>query len=558
MVAKTDDIGAALFDFEDTAASLRCLDQLRECLRSQDPELLFHFLQHNHFCVEGLLVLAEYHRGRSAHEEAFQLVRRATYAVECCFNNAFSPFQATAVGPESLRPRVRLRLPKVVPSSAPDHREPAAVAGFDDKEAMTWPGWSWLRSLWMYTHCLASQGMHRSALETCKLLLSATLPRDPCFMLPLFDALCLRAKQYDAISRAAASVVPQYGLCCGNASALVDLDLILPNFAYSIALAGFLKANASSGGPPDLALLNEVSVADVIPQVLGSGNGTGIVTTSEGGISLGSAPVGAEIHARMMRAMLLFPLTLRPLLEEAGAKLYSSAPGGSLSRETWADLSAKPPFSDAADYRHGRHAGAHGRLCGAYAKRCGPLWRPELVLRWLHACAARLVSMHASPLFAAELTAARRAWTSAELALEQALAGDFADISPDLVGSEAPPMPPVLERAAQARLHPPREEEARHGDGDVRGAFGMGRRFGRDVPPTISLHSPPLVVFFQSLLPWGELDRSGLQLEPVRWSGLCHGAVQIGRGSVWFVVALCCDISRLIVSACRHLRARAQ
>lgn len=475
--------------------------------------------------MDGLLTLAEYFRGQQSHEQAFQLVRRAAYALECGFHPGFSPFRGLGVGHSALRPCVVLRLSK----------EP------------TWPGWSWLRTLWLHMQGLAGQGMYRSALEGCKLLLAATLPRDPAYALLSCDYLCLRARQYDLLPRLASQLIPQCGLQgADDAGPSSCLDMAFPNFAYSAALASFLKA-----GQPTDAALNEVTVADVASAAAGAG--------SPGP----EEPAAQGPHARLMRALLFFPLGLRPLLEEAGAKLQGPPPGGSPSREAWADLLARPPFSDAADFRHERHAAAHGRLCGAYARRCGALWRADPVLRWLHACAARLAGMHASPLFASELAAARAAWSAAPLCLAEALAEDYLELLPDDgPGSEATPrLPPALERAAQARLHPPhpRFEEAEGAEVEAAGALGFGlggpgagaaagAAARGQPPPTISLHSPPLLVFFQSLLPWGELDRSGVQVEPLRWSDVGRGLADAARAAAILALGAAADVARLVAS----------
>jgi len=347
MIARTDGFGAAVFDFEESATSARSLQALKSLLRNQDPQLIQNWLQHQSpFSVDGLLVLAEHHRGQAAHEQSLQLVRRAVYALECAFCADFAPFQATGVGPGALRPRVRLQI----------------------NDSPEWPGWSWLRAMRLHMQGLAGQGLHRTALEVCKLLMAASLPRDPVRSLLFCDYLCLRSRQFDALAGIAYHLAPKYGLARSAVGVQERLDLAMPNFAYSVALAAYLKA-----GNLDLALLSEVCLADVMPR--GSAPRAAAEDNSD---DPGALPTGAAAHARLMRAMLVFPLALRPLLEEVGAKMHL-APGGSPSRETWADLFSKPPFADAASFRHETHSGAHGRICGAYAKRCGSLWKADLV-----------------------------------------------------------------------------------------------------------------------------------------------------------------------------------
>merc|ERR1712060_1049221 len=99
------------------------------------------------------------------------------------------------------------------------------------------------------------------------------------------------------------------------------------------------------------------------------------------------------------------------------------------------------------------------------------------------------------------------------------------------------------ERAVQARLHPPRPVDD-DDDADQR----FGRRFGRAFPegdapvPTIALHSPPLLVFFQSLLPWGELDRSGVRVQPVTWASVAQGTAECAKGLAIFFLAIGKDL----------------
>jgi len=228
---------------------------------------------------------------------------------------------------------------------------------------------------------------------------------------------------------------------------------------------------------------------------------------------------------------------------DALISLHGAPPAGYPSREPWISLLAQPPFSNASDFRHARYGNAHGRLCAAYAKRCGSLWRPDPVQRWLHSCAARLVSMHESSVFAADLTAARTGWSKAPLCLQEALSKDYADLLPEEGVNEAPMPPPVIDRAVQARLHPPRGL----------GAFGGIRGQHEQLTPTISLHSPAFLVFFQSLMPWGVLDVSGAVVDPVRWSDLILGPAGIAKEVAYFTAGLCSDVVQLLIMAAKEV-----
>eukprot|EP00929_Paragymnodinium_shiwhaense_P101345 TRINITY_DN64369_c0_g2_i1.p1 TRINITY_DN64369_c0_g2~~TRINITY_DN64369_c0_g2_i1.p1 ORF type:complete len:818 (-),score=181.40 TRINITY_DN64369_c0_g2_i1:248-2701(-) len=522
-------VGRTVFEVEDTPQSLKSLERLREVLLSQDPNMLQDYLRlGNAFSVDGLLVLAEHFRTNGSHEQASQLVRRAVYAVECGFSHGFSPFQPSGgTGAQGLRPAVALRL----------------------AEDFLWPGWSALRALWMYMHCLSGAGMQRTALEICKLLLAMTLPRDPARGLLAFDYLCLRSRHYDLLRKFSAELCSTYGYVAAvnmDAPAATEelrlircdcLSLQLPNFAYSIALARIMQLAGF-----DLAgALNAVSLSDVFPRGV-EDDSSAVAPEDDEETRIGGAAAAAL--ASLMGALLLFPLALRPLLEEAGAKLGGPVPGGSASKESWTDLLARPPFSDGVAFRHSRHKVAHSNLCAAYAKRCGALWRPDLPMRCLHACAARLATLYESSAFAEEMTAVREAWARSPLPLEQALQLDYFDLSPQEGAVEVPPLPPAFEQAVQARLHPPRQQNEWLDDLPAGAAGRAFRRVGgnaeADVPaPTVSLHSPPFLVFWQSLLPWAEVDKSGIAVEPLSWTDVAKGLWQPCKEMAVWLAALC-------------------
>ena len=275
MVAHIEKDGAISFDFKETEASQRSLVTLQSIVSQEDPELLQQYLQRNPFSMEGLLVMAEYHRRQSSYDQARLLIRRAVYTLECNFAPEFSPFEDLAIGPQASRPRVRLRVPKI---------------SRDESGGSDWFGWSWLRALWMHMHCLAGQGMHRTSLEVCKLLLAATLPRDPLRSLLWADHLCLRSRQYTALQQLSTSLATT----CGSPGGPGSLELAFPNFAYSVALAGILQKS------PDMSALNHLTLEQILSTSLEELEGDSLT------------------FARLMRALLYFPAAVRPLLDEAG------------------------------------------------------------------------------------------------------------------------------------------------------------------------------------------------------------------------------------------------
>ena len=274
------------FDFKDSDASARSLEMLQSVVSQEDPELLQRYLQRSPFSLEGLLVMAEHHRRQGGYDQARELIRRAIYTVECAFAPDFSPFETLDVGSQSSRPRVRLQMP-----------DPSARA-VHSAHSLDWPGWSWLRALWMHMHCLAGQGMHRTSLEVCKLLLAATLPQDPLRAVLWLDHLCLRSRHYKTIADLSVSLARICGLTSQGSEGSETketLEWAFPNFAYSVGLAGILQQS------PDMSLLNHLTLEQIL-DAKGAEDSEGDLLT----------------FARLMRALLYFPGAVRPLLEEVG------------------------------------------------------------------------------------------------------------------------------------------------------------------------------------------------------------------------------------------------
>ncbi|CAE7431981.1 TCF25 [Symbiodinium necroappetens] len=493
MVAKVDQDGAAVFDFEETPASSRDLKALRQIVGQEDPQLLQQYLQRNSFSLDGLLVMAEFHRHQGSPEQAREFVRRAVYTLECSLSPDFSPFQTTGVGPQALRPRVRL----------------------DVKNESEWSGWSWLNALWRHMHCLRGLGMHRTSLEVCKLLLACTLPRDPTRGLLFADFLCLRSRSFQVVE-SFATLPARYGLAPSQTPQTpytAELGFAFPNIAYSLALCTQLARG--QGSTPDLGALSNLPLDPILS-----------------GVDDDDWDQALRAHARLMRALLFFPGCLRPLLEECGVNLQSK-PSGS---ESWLDLLAAPPFSNSMEFCHSQHASAHGRLCVAYAKLCGPLWKDAV--KWLHACCARWARLHCSEVFVNDIEAARRSWASSRLALCEALE-DYKDLLSDEC-AENPAPAPILERAMTARLHPPRDQNHLFA-----GAGGAG---AHSVEPNMSLHTPAAILFFQSLLPWSELDQTGVQVSPLFWRDVFSGALAVAKGTGLFGLGAVADLGRAMAS----------
>lgn len=89
---------------------------------------------------------------------------------------------------------------------------------------------------------LSRRGLHATSLESCKLLLALD-PADPMGALFLADYLALRAQDYEWLARMDAEWNAGGGGEDGEAGALG----MLPNYAFSLALAAFRQEQDAAG-----------------------------------------------------------------------------------------------------------------------------------------------------------------------------------------------------------------------------------------------------------------------------------------------------------------------
>ena len=439
------------FRIESTSEHSKILLEFAACTMLHDPQMIHGFLTDHPFCVEGLLVYSEIARQSGEHQHAFELLRRAVYAAECGFDGAFSPFVETQVlGPRKMaflpfdqKFRFQVRPYFVSPCflghflicQVPAKRGEADCSVSWPRvrvqliEDPSWPGWSWFTALWGYMLSLSSQGLPRTAFEVCKLILAMTLPNDPTHSLIHLDYFALRAEEYDAFLQICEKLNPP---CDLPARTITRLDCCLPNFAYSSALAHYLRRSIKD--EDETAALSTISVEDLTTPYWEP------VLPSEG-----EGP--SQAHLALMRAMLLFPRTLRSILESLGISLNTSA-SGSPCKLSWSELLDKSPLIGEKQILHQQHFLAHALVSDAFVQRCATFFRGAKMLRWLHGCAGRLTQMCESSLFEQELMAARRAWSEAPLAVSLA---DYKDFSTSEVGTERK-APGVLERAVNSLM----------------------------------------------------------------------------------------------------------
>ncbi|PFH32055.1 hypothetical protein BESB_019960 [Besnoitia besnoiti] len=471
-------------------------------VHSYDPQNLQEFLLRHPRHVDALLQMSEVFRLRGNNETATELLKKALGVIQKAFHPAFSPFTCTAEG-----------LPQVAVDSLNPFNK------------------NLVKSIGLYAEALADQGCYRTALEVAKLLLAMDLPRDAFHIMLHLDYLALRSRQWQFLLHFSRSFVEQHltyvipleapgessSQAKGEAKVLgqveglqlTDLALMLPNFAFSTALAIFLhgESGTSSGSIKS-------TTADDLLAICVSSRKRGHVI-NEGHIH----------HLLLMRAILLFPSFVRKLLQKLsvnGAQKVAGSPYASLS---WEDLLFTSPLWDSAKFAHHRYSDVLTVLVSCYVQKTHDLWRADVVIRWLHGCTAHLRHLYSS---CPEIKEFAQRWSQSSFLFDANRYNDVKVSEFDRV----PTLPGFLLDAY---------EVARD---------GAARNRNRRVQ-YVSMNSSPIIVFFETLLPWTELDRTGLRAEPRHVVDVARSVFSVLcdlTTATWEVMrSLSCFVGRILV-----------
>jgi len=374
---------------------------------------MMEFVQRCPFNVHALLQLAEVFRQHSQFEQASIMVRRALFSLECGFHFAFEPKNAPALVGSSI---------------------------FNS---------TLLKALSMYTQLLVGQGCIRTALEISIFTLGLDRENDSCHALARLDILAVRAKRFDLLERMDLEISSR------------PLRLIMPNFAFSLALGKFQQLESTRGLETQAA---EVSASEIKSKKF----------------------PGQTPSTELVRAILLFPTALRAL----AAKLQDNG-----SKYDWSSLfvNLKEPGN--------RHP-AIAKISEAYAEHSTVLWKSDVIQSWLYACGKR----------AAALAPDLAAWRKTRGAEKSGILDNYNDLI-------------AAEFKANGSEWVLARKLLDHDDEVVKlfGSGQRQRLSFQDLPANISLDSNAVMVFLQSLMPWSRVDYSGTQAEPVTLGGVFTG-----------------------------------
>lgn len=172
----------------------RVQELYEECQASFNPRNLMALLQRYPYHIDALLTMSDVHRSMGEGEYADKLLEMCLYALERGWPGTFIHTLNSGNGIE-------------IPYSG--HNIPLFIA------------------LGRYIQILGRRGLHRTALECCKLLLSLNA-EDPCGALFTIDYFALRCRQYRFLKQFA-DYYDDGGIST------------MPNIVYSLALASWFE-----------------------------------------------------------------------------------------------------------------------------------------------------------------------------------------------------------------------------------------------------------------------------------------------------------------------------
>ncbi|KAF8566461.1 hypothetical protein P879_02591 [Paragonimus westermani] len=182
-------------------------------LNSMDPNNLVRILTDFPYHVDSLLQLSGILLHQDNSEMSMDLLERVLHAYQSAFHPRFNPALGTC------------RL---------DYRRQENRGLFV--------------ALFRYAVLIGSRGCYRNALDYCKILLSLDVDNDPLAALLMIDHYALSSGQFDFLLQLYARLNPSRNLH------------LLPNFAYSVALAVYLKKESQDVQPNADELLQDALI----------------------------------------------------------------------------------------------------------------------------------------------------------------------------------------------------------------------------------------------------------------------------------------------------------
>lgn len=164
MAFDRDERDASYFRYRFAPSYREVQEEYYRCVESYDPNALVHLLSRHPYHVDSLIQLAEVYRQARELERAAELIERSLFLLERAWPHNFKPFDGSCR----------------VDYDIPENR-------------------SLFIALFQYQLLLSRRGLHRTALEVCKLLLNLDPKTDPMGALLCLDSFALQVRDPELV-----------------------------------------------------------------------------------------------------------------------------------------------------------------------------------------------------------------------------------------------------------------------------------------------------------------------------------------------------------------------
>ncbi|SCO73284.1 transcription factor 25, putative [Plasmodium vivax] len=316
----------------------------------------------------------------------------------------------------------------------------------------------------------------------------------------------------------------------------IRLHFLLPNFAFSLPLSLYLKNNNGV----DLQEIRLISVDDLVSAFSyeecrflsphfairfdchggRAKNGNDRLGQSDhaedhpdGATPDESAPpkvstneqkkgqpsLSFSAHVTLLRALLCFPNFLQTFLNYNNFKT-TKVVKKTIYESSFKDILASPPFSSPSLFRLGEFDVVQKIIC-CYLEKNNIYYKSERVITWFHVCSAFLHELYRDPSGARALDKARAEWHGKVHLLD---VSKYKDVRVGEFKSTNYLLPDfMMEKNRTYSPHTPAAPSSYY----------------------VSLNSNLIIAFFQSLLPWYQVDYYGTHSRPVYFSTLIQNVV---------------------------------
>lgn len=408
-----------------------------ECQATFDPNAVAALLRSHPFHIDALLTMADVYRAMAENAYADEMIERCVYALEMGWPPGF--MAAATAG--------------------------TARVVFEERNEALFVG------LFRYVQALGRRGLHRTALEVCKLLLQLDSD-DPMGVLQTIDYFAVRSGQYDFLQR----------FVEGQGAGVDSASVLLPNMVFSLALAKWYQ---------------EQHDAEKLSKKDKQQGGSSSTSANDTAAALSGQPTSEDL---LVKAVLLHPLVI--------VRLHAKLSEKGMGRDSrWSDALSHPLLARASD---GGNPGL-SHLVDIFIERQAALWQAGPLQEWLIGGIRRACGCNAADLpdglSAADWAAVReQAFPPAESnAYSHLRIHDYSDSVPRLPPEEihgmqgvAPGMAPGGLGAGAGGIAIPDEmqevliQELARAEAEIAG--------GGNVENLRDMH--PLVALLRSLLPW--------------------------------------------------------